>query len=172
MPITVGNLGRLHSVSRRGADVGFSFASSDLVLTPLLPNLVRHTWVPTHWRAVRGTHDGRLCGSSPRVASRSVREDRRKRRDRVLQSGRTAGRGHARSVSSPVLHRRRAGIPRRSQGGEAYAGPTAIIIPADVSNCSRTIRLISPATIQATYSCCQGGELLERRYLGCHAGTA
>jgi hypothetical protein len=43
MPITVGNLGRLHSVSRRGADVGFSFASSDLVLTPLLPNLVRHT---------------------------------------------------------------------------------------------------------------------------------
>ena len=50
MPITVGNLGRLHSVSRRGADVVFSFASSDLVLTPLLPNLVRHTWVPTHWR--------------------------------------------------------------------------------------------------------------------------
>jgi hypothetical protein len=50
MPITVGNLGRLGSVSQRGHDVVFSFESSDLVLTPLLPNLIRHTWVPTHWR--------------------------------------------------------------------------------------------------------------------------
>src|SRR6266851_3164476 len=50
MPITVGNLGRLGSVSQRGRDVVFSFDSSDLVLTPLLPNVVRHTWVPTHWR--------------------------------------------------------------------------------------------------------------------------
>ena len=50
MPITVGNLGRLRAVSRRGVDIVFSFESSDLVLTPLLPNLVRHIWVPRHWR--------------------------------------------------------------------------------------------------------------------------
>jgi alpha-glucosidase len=50
MPITVGTLGPLLAVSKRKADVVLSFESSDLVLTPLLPNLVRHTWVPTHWR--------------------------------------------------------------------------------------------------------------------------
>lgn len=50
MPITVGSLGRLSAVTRRGADIVFSFESSDLVLTPLAPNLIRHTWVPTHWR--------------------------------------------------------------------------------------------------------------------------
>jgi len=50
MPITVGNLGPLLAVSKREADVVFCFESSDLVVMPLLPNLVRHTWVPTHWR--------------------------------------------------------------------------------------------------------------------------
>jgi alpha-glucosidase len=50
MPITVGKLGRLRAVDRRGPDVVFSFESSDLILTSLLPNLIRHTWVPTHWR--------------------------------------------------------------------------------------------------------------------------
>ena len=50
VPITSGTLGRLDSVSRRGADLIFSFASSNLVLTPLGPNVIRHTWVPTHWR--------------------------------------------------------------------------------------------------------------------------
>src|SRR5262245_39972935 len=50
MPITVGNLGALQALNKRENRVVFSFASSDLVLTPLLPNLVRHTWVPTHWR--------------------------------------------------------------------------------------------------------------------------
>ena len=50
MPITVGTLGRLHAVNQRGKDVVFSFESSDLLLTPILPNVVRHTWVPTHWR--------------------------------------------------------------------------------------------------------------------------
>jgi alpha-glucosidase len=50
MPITVGTLGRLISVEHRGRDIIFSFESSDLVLTPLLPNVVRHTWVPKHWR--------------------------------------------------------------------------------------------------------------------------
>ncbi len=38
------------TVSRRGADVVFNFESSDLVLTPLMPNVIRHCWVPTHWR--------------------------------------------------------------------------------------------------------------------------
>src|SRR6516225_248884 len=50
MAITVGGLGRLQWVSQRGADLVFSFESSDLVITPLLPNVLRHTWVPTHWR--------------------------------------------------------------------------------------------------------------------------
>src|SRR6185437_11820497 len=50
MPITVGTLGRLIAVAQQGRDVVFSFESSDLVLTPLLSNLVRHTWVPKHWR--------------------------------------------------------------------------------------------------------------------------
>jgi alpha-glucosidase len=50
MPITVGKLGRLRAVDQRGADVVFSFESSELVLTSLLPNLIRHTWVPRHWR--------------------------------------------------------------------------------------------------------------------------
>jgi alpha-glucosidase len=50
VPITSGRLGRLQSVSRRGANAVFSFESSDLVLTPLGSNVVRHTWIPTHWR--------------------------------------------------------------------------------------------------------------------------
>ncbi len=50
MSLTVGTLGRLISVTQRGRDAIFSFESSDLVLTPLLSNLVRHTWVPRHWR--------------------------------------------------------------------------------------------------------------------------
>ena len=50
MPITVGKLGRLRAVDQRGSDVVFSFESSDLVLTSLLPNLIRHTWVQKHWR--------------------------------------------------------------------------------------------------------------------------
>jgi alpha-glucosidase len=50
MPITTGTLGRLINVAQTGRDVVFSFESSDLVLTPLLSNLVRHTWVPKHWR--------------------------------------------------------------------------------------------------------------------------
>ncbi len=54
MPITVGTLGRLRAVDQRGRDIVFSFESSDLVLTPLLPNVVRHTWVPTHWRLYTG----------------------------------------------------------------------------------------------------------------------
>ena len=37
-------------MSRQAADIIFSFESSDLVLTPILPNVVRHTWVPRHWR--------------------------------------------------------------------------------------------------------------------------
>ena len=37
-------------MSRLDADVIFSFESSDLVLTPILPNVVRHSWVPRHWR--------------------------------------------------------------------------------------------------------------------------
>jgi alpha-glucosidase (family GH31 glycosyl hydrolase) len=60
MPITMGSLGRLQKVSQRGADLVFSFESSDLVMTPLLPNVIRHTWVPTHWRLyiepVRAAH--------------------------------------------------------------------------------------------------------------------
>jgi alpha-glucosidase len=60
MTITVGTLGRLEKVSQRGADVIFSFESSDLVMTAVLPNVIRHTWKPTHWRlyteAVGETH--------------------------------------------------------------------------------------------------------------------
>jgi alpha-glucosidase len=60
MPITVGSLGRLQKVSQRGADLVFSFESSELVITPLLRNVIRHTWVPTHWRLytepVRAAH--------------------------------------------------------------------------------------------------------------------
>src|SRR5215475_5998649 len=52
MPITVGPLGQLQTLRQRGGDLIFSFASSDLVLTPVLPNVIRHTWVPTHWRMV------------------------------------------------------------------------------------------------------------------------
>ncbi len=50
MPITVGTLGPLLAVNQRGRDIVFSFESSDLILTPILPNVIRHTWVPTHWR--------------------------------------------------------------------------------------------------------------------------
>jgi hypothetical protein len=50
MPITVGTLGQLRSVEQRKSDIIFSFESSELVLTPLLSNVIRHTWVPTHWR--------------------------------------------------------------------------------------------------------------------------
>jgi alpha-glucosidase len=50
MPITAGTLGQLREVSQIARDIVFSFESSNLVLTPLLPNAVRHTWVPTHWR--------------------------------------------------------------------------------------------------------------------------
>src|SRR5262245_40619117 len=50
MAITVGSLGSLQHISQRGADLVFSFESSDLVITPILPNVLRHTWVPTHWR--------------------------------------------------------------------------------------------------------------------------
>jgi alpha-glucosidase len=48
--ITAGTLGKLHAVEQRGADVVLSFESSDLILTPVLPNAIRHTWVPRHWR--------------------------------------------------------------------------------------------------------------------------
>src|SRR5258706_12727737 len=50
MPITVGTLGKLLSVAQRNRDVVFSFESSELVVTPVLPNVIRHTWEPTHWR--------------------------------------------------------------------------------------------------------------------------
>jgi alpha-glucosidase len=50
MLITVGTLGPLREVIQERGDVVFSFESSDLVLTPIMPNVVRHTWVPTHWR--------------------------------------------------------------------------------------------------------------------------
>src|SRR5438270_12207946 len=60
MTITVGSLGRLQQVTQRGADLIFSFESSDLVLSAVLPNVVRHTWVPTNWRLytepVKETH--------------------------------------------------------------------------------------------------------------------
>lgn len=50
MAITVGTLGRLHTVAQRDRNIVFSFESSELVLTPVLPNVIRHTWVPTHFR--------------------------------------------------------------------------------------------------------------------------
>ena len=50
MTITVGTLGRLLAVEQRAKDIVFSFESSDLVLTPLRSNLIRHTWMPKHWR--------------------------------------------------------------------------------------------------------------------------
>ena len=49
-PITAGTLGRLREVTQLARDIVFSFESSNLILTPLLPNAMRHTWVPTHWR--------------------------------------------------------------------------------------------------------------------------
>jgi len=73
MPITVGRLGRLRTVDQRGADVVFSFESSDLILTALSPNLIRHTWVPKHWRiyAARVT-DGYAVRRRYWPANRSV----------------------------------------------------------------------------------------------------
>jgi alpha-glucosidase (family GH31 glycosyl hydrolase) len=60
MTITVGRLGRVQKVNQRAADLIFSFESSDLVMTAVLPNVIRHTWVPTHWRLytepVRAAH--------------------------------------------------------------------------------------------------------------------
>src|SRR5262245_17279405 len=56
MPITVGTLGKLHSVTQRNREVVFSFESSELIVTAVLPNVIRHTWVPTHWRLY--THRG------------------------------------------------------------------------------------------------------------------
>jgi alpha-glucosidase len=50
MPITSGSLGRLQKIKQRGAEAVFSFESSDLVLTPLMPNVIRHEWMPAHWR--------------------------------------------------------------------------------------------------------------------------
>ncbi len=58
MPITVGTLGQLQRVQQTTRDIVFSFESSDLVLTPLLPNAIRHTWVPTHWRLYTERVDG------------------------------------------------------------------------------------------------------------------
>ena len=56
MPITVGTLGTLRSVTQRNREVVFSFESSELIVTSILPNVIRHTWVPTHWRLY--THRG------------------------------------------------------------------------------------------------------------------
>jgi alpha-glucosidase len=50
LPITVGTLGALRGVSQQGPNVIFSFESSDLILTAILPDVLRHTWVPRHWR--------------------------------------------------------------------------------------------------------------------------
>ncbi|MGE0821851.1 MAG: TIM-barrel domain-containing protein [Candidatus Binatia bacterium] len=50
MPITVGTLGKLRFVEQCKRDVVFAFESSELILTAVLPNVIRHTWVPTHWR--------------------------------------------------------------------------------------------------------------------------
>ena len=50
MAITVGALGQLLAIEQREKDIVFSFESSDLILTPLRANLVRHTWMPKHWR--------------------------------------------------------------------------------------------------------------------------
>lgn len=75
MPITVGTLGQLRSVEQRKNDIIFSFESSELVLTPLLPNVIRHTWVPAHWRLYtsRGTESHAVhrhfwpAGPTPRI---------------------------------------------------------------------------------------------------------
>src|SRR5215472_14453907 len=50
MAITVGALGQLLATEQQEKDIVFSFESSDLVLTPLHANLLRHTWRPKHWR--------------------------------------------------------------------------------------------------------------------------
>ena len=47
MPITVGTLGTLRSVTQRNREVVFAFESSELIVTAVLPNVIRHTWVPT-----------------------------------------------------------------------------------------------------------------------------
>jgi alpha-glucosidase len=77
MPITVGTLGQLRAVNQRGRDVVFSFESSDLFLTPILPNVVRHTWVPTHWRlyAARVTDSYAVnCSDRPTESVASITE--------------------------------------------------------------------------------------------------
>jgi len=43
-------LGCLRQVTTDGGAVVFSFDSSQLILTPVLPAALRHTWVPGHWR--------------------------------------------------------------------------------------------------------------------------
>jgi alpha-glucosidase len=81
MTITVGNLGPLQRVIQRGSDLVFSFESSELVLRALLPNVLRHTWVPTHWRLytepVRETHAAERrywpAGPSPTIRESSDR---------------------------------------------------------------------------------------------------
>ena len=67
MPITSGRLGRLQTVSRRGADVVFNFESSDLVLTPAVPNVIRHSWVPTSLAASHSKR-ARIRGPSHSMA--------------------------------------------------------------------------------------------------------
>jgi hypothetical protein len=49
-------------------------------------------------------------------------------------------------------------VSGRTSGNEIRL---SVIIPDDVSNCYYNGRLTSPATIHGTYSCYQGGELLE-----------
>ncbi|HLH77300.1 MAG TPA: TIM-barrel domain-containing protein [Candidatus Binataceae bacterium] len=43
-------LGRLKRVTSDGNEVVFGFDSSELILTPVLPTALRHTWLPGHWR--------------------------------------------------------------------------------------------------------------------------
>jgi alpha-glucosidase len=50
MPITAGTLGELRDVRLERAQAVFLFDSSRLVLEPVLPNAIRHTWIPAHWR--------------------------------------------------------------------------------------------------------------------------
>jgi alpha-glucosidase len=79
MTITVGSLGRLQQVRQDGANLVFSFESSDLILTAVLPNVIRHTWVPTHWRlyteSVREAHAAARrywpAGPSPKISEMS-----------------------------------------------------------------------------------------------------